>query len=330
MSWLDDLFGGKSKKKDADALYRRTTELAGQNRAEQERIINPAYDAAKNALGTGYTAAQGFYDQGRDASLGAIRTGYGAAADTARTYGQRAIDYLSPFINEGRTNARYTTLLGSGPGGTADQATARAGLNQNLIDENRAALDYEAKQRAAAANAGRVGLSSGRAALADSRATTQALAGLRGDELSRLEAQAAREAGYAGRAGDMTMRLGENLTGLETGRAGLEADIYGRDAVNRSNLAYGYGQDQGRLDTARAGALSGVTSDYYGNMAGAATRQSDAYSATRGTGLNNLAQWGGLALQGFTPTRVGTSAFGNIRNSLWGNPDPDAKWKGFV
>lgn len=322
MSWLDDIFGGKSKKKDADALYKRTTELAGQNRAEQERIINPLYDSAKNTLGTGYREAQGFYDQGRDASLGAIRTGYGAAADTARTYGQRAIDYMTPFINEGRTNARYTNLLGTGPGGTAAQATARADLNQSLINENREALDYEAKQRAAAANAGRVGLNSGRAALVDARATTQSLAGLRGDELSRLESQAAREAGYASRAGDLTARLGDTLTGLETGRAGLEADIYGRDAGNRAGLASSYYGNLAGLDTERAGRLSGVTSDYYGNMAGAAQRQSDAYSATRGTGLNNLAQWGGLALQGFTPTRTGTSAFGNIKNALWG--------KGFV
>lgn len=384
MSFLDNLFGGGAKKKDADALYKRTTDLAGQNRAEQERILNPAYDQYRSTLGTGYNTAQSYYDQGRDqqlgslgtwfdqarndlgggydAALGRVGTGYdrargelGAGFDdaigTTRTYGQRAVDYLTPFINEGRTNERYTTLLGTGAGGEAAQATARGALNQNLINENREALDYEAKQRAAAANAGRTGLNSGRAGLIDARATTQAIAGLRGDELSRLESQAAREAGYASRAGDMTQRTGDTIadlqgrrglgmSGLSTAQAGLEAglesdrgrgysalsadrgrittDIYGRDATNRANLASNYYGDLGRSYTGQAGALAGAASDYYGNMAGAAQRQSDAYQSTRGTGMNNLAQWGGLALQGFTPGRMGTSAFGNIKNTLWG------------
>lgn len=318
MTWLDDLFGGKSKKNDADALRRQTDAYAGQNYAEQQRILSQGTDAARANYGAGYDVSTRNILDAYNKSSGQLDSGYDRAIGATRDYGQRAVDYLTPFINQGRTAQAYNNYLGTGEGGAGAQTTFRSAMNQRLTDENREALDYEAKQRASAANAGRAGLNSGRSALVDARATTQALSGLRENEASRLEAQGAREAGYATRAGDMTQRMGDSIAGYEQGRGTAQAGLTTGYGNNQAQLAGSYYGSLAGLDMSRAGALSGATNDYYGNLAGSAQRQSDAYSATRGTGMNNLAQWGGPALQGFTPGRMGTSAFGNIKNTLWG------------
>jgi hypothetical protein len=319
MSWLDDLFGAKSKNKDASGHAQRTSEWAAQNLAEQRRLAQQGTDAARQSYGTGYGIARNALDGSKREAEERVNYGYDRAIDATRGYGQQGIDYYKQLYNDGRTSKAYNSYLGTGEGGAAEQAAYRTALNQRLTDENREALDYEAKTRDAALNAGRGGGSGGRAMLSRDRATTLALGGLREGEASRLERRATQEEGYLGRAADATMQLGQNLGNLERGRG-----------LDQSNLSTGYGDRQaqyatnyydklGGLDTGRSDAEGRAVNDYYGNLSAADRYKTDASMSTRGTGMNNLAQWGGLALQGFTTGgRSGTSAFGNIKNTLWG------------
>lgn len=369
MSFIDSLFGGsQAKKNDANALRAQTDQYSGESRAQQTGIVNTGFDTARTDLGTGFAGARtdlGHYygdaghllDTGYATATDKLNTGYdttktGAATDFDRAYGFAdtgfgdAINYATDYGNMGHdalvpylgTGSRANTALDiyntGGAGGSPAMTAARASRDQGLLDQNQEALAYEAQQRLQAANAGPGGSRGGRALLADRRASTQALAGLREADLGHLTEQAQRGQAAAtvdaqGRyhTGDVLSSVagqqGAAKTQIAMQQANLDAQIeqartQGNVALvnaltnaktqlatmqgnNLASLDTSEGGAYAGLDTGRAGALQGVTNDYYTNLANAAARQSDAYQSTRGDMAKAVQGYGSLALHAFSP-----------------------------
>lgn len=314
MSFLDGLFGGKAKKRDATAANAAATAALNQSRDAQiaaltqqqqdgTKAITSGFEAGRTALNTGFDTARGDLTDRYGAGIGEIDQGMG-----------RARDLMMPGIQRGE---RYNVMLADALG--ANGAAARTAFYDNNVRNNSdfayadelAAKQLQAKLNASGVTGGRAGtlqLRQGAQRIEDrtnqylDRITGQ---GARGDQMSTTLAGMENSAGAA-RAGIQT-GLGDRLSGLETNRG---------TALNASNVGQGTTTAQFGQDNARA--IANVYGNHGQSSATNAINYGNALASTRGSGLNSMLQIAGLGIQGFTPNRDGMTPFKSIGNTFSG------------
>lgn len=301
-----------------DALKGGAQSAVGHLTDQFGNAINTTFQGGQNAL-----AALG---QGRDASLGAINSGYGAGIDTLRGAMDRARGYYDPYMQSGQ---QYNSLLSNALG--ANGATAQQQFYQDYRDQDPFRAENEDLANAGimrAMNAQGLG-GSGREGLAVGRASLERGAQDMNRYLDRLQRGAETGGQYAGQLSGIEMQGGQGIAGLESGRAnaldaanrsysGSMSGVYTDTANRAGGLAAQLGTAQANnantLGSGLAGIYSGLggadrdTSNALATLAwnqaqGTGKAQADARlgeAAARQAGFNNLLSLGGLALKAAT------------------------------
>lgn len=339
MGWLDNLFGGGAKQRDATAAYNdsQATLQAGLDKALAElkgsteagrAALNTGYDQANvdlnrasgiydKALGI-YDRASGLYDQALPGLRNDITQGYAGAEAALTSAADRANAVLDPYARSGRgAQDLYDRALG-----VAGTDAQKAFYDQYAAnDPYRAYRDELAnKQIQRQFNASGLG-NSGRAGMAISRASLE-----RGSQdlqqyLSRLEAAGARGSQIAGQQGANIQRAGEgiaqnraaqgtglanlglNVLGAKTGIAGQQAGVIGQQAGiagQQATMAAQRARDLAGLESGQGSQLSSLI---YGNAqqsAGNRINLGNAYAQSRGIGAQNLINLAGTAAQAYS------------------------------
>lgn len=316
MSFLDTLFGSKAKTNDAQKAYTDANATLNAGLTGARSALTTGLSNQLGSLAGGYGNARSDITSGYGNARTSLGTGYDAARDVVTNYGNAATGYLDPFVKSGYG---AQGLLDNYYG--VNGATAQGDMARNFADANNPLTAYRdemaTKALDAAYNARGLG-TSGRAATAVSRASLERKAQDFSDYLGNVNLGANRGLSAAGSAAGIKANIGNTLGQIESNRGTGLAGLDTGQAGALGSLDYGYGGDVANLYGSNANNLANLE---YGNaqqLAGNRINLGNAYAATRGSGVNNLLGAAGLAIQGFMPSKMGSSAFGNIGNALSG------------
>lgn len=339
MSFLDDLFGGGSARRDAAASFRDSERTRQAGAQQADGIYQKTLEQQLAELSGGTAAAAGNINQGFDAAIGRI----GGAVDTARAdisggadraiateqdYLARTGNILDPFIERGsRAGEMYEDALG------VNGEAAQTGFYDNFqSDPFREYNDRVANNSIINAANAQGRKTSGATDLALSRASLERGAVDMNSRLDRLSGL------Y-----DMATQFADRKAGYTTGTGQRIAGYQANEGAQLADTAFQGGQVQAGLDANRGMSLAGNTNQNavaranavgnagqsradlaYGDAQLSANNRvqlGNANAATRGMGANNLLKIGATAINAFTPGLNGVSAAGNIANtmqSMWG------------
>jgi hypothetical protein len=334
MSFLDNLFGAKGKQRELASAFNssnatigntRTAQLGAYKQANDAAIgnINAGYDTARNDIQGGITSGRGAINTGYDTARGDLATNYGNAEGAINAGMDRTRNLLNPLVQRG---TQYNTMLADALGANGDAARSqfyRANVGNN--PEFNFADQLAAKQLQAKLNAS--GITGGRGAALQLRQGAQRIEDRTNQYLDRITGLAARGdqaattlAGYENGAGTqiagIRTGLGDRLGTLETNRGQTLGNFDMNGATLLSNNAVNRGGALAAANTAYGQNVANAEGNYGQNTATNAINYGNARSALQGTGMNAMMQLAGMAIQGFTPGRDGSTPFSNFGNTV--------------
>lgn len=195
-------------------------------------------------------------ERAKAASDASLKKGYDEASNTFQNYGQQALNYFTPYVNDGRrANVLYQDSLGvnGAQGGQNALAAYQSARNPYLdyqMDQTQRGMDARANARGS--------LNSGANALAVARARQGMGYQDYADWQNKLNSAGQQGYNAASTAGQMTQQQGQYL----------------------SDMRYGYGQQQAGQETNFGNAMAASRSIGINNLiniAGTAAKAASAY-----------------------------------------------------
>ncbi len=300
------------------------TELQG-GLTNQLNSLQGGYDTARTGLQTGYDAARGALNTGYDAAGQRINTGYDRAIGAQEDYLNRTTNILNPYIQAGqRAGTMYGDYLGMNGEGARTAAVDAYRASNPLYQE----VDSRANEEMLR-TLNSQGVTGGRLGMMMTRSAQQRGEDRLNSYLNRLDSMYGRGQTASGQLAGFTDATGQRIGSYEQGRGTTlgqldvnrgtaTADLTARGADNMATLDYRYGSDRGNAQNAGANTLANLTYGVGQQIAGNHINLGNAVANSRTMGINNILGLAGTIFGGFSPTRAGTSTFGNMYNSLTG------------
>lgn len=336
MGFLSSIFNpGASEAKRVKRASAQAQKVMDKGYAEARPLLTAGYDEAEGIIDAGYGGASDWLSDSYGQAFGQLGAGYDAAEDVLRDQydiaGDRitagrdlAREVLDPFYQSGlNAQGLYDTALG------LDGRAAQEGFYDEYADYDpfRAFAEEQANRSLEQYYNARGLNSSGKGALALSRASLE-----RGTEdlnnyLDRLERQGTRGAGVASEIAGLEERTGDKLGGLSS-RLGEVLSSNNVDRGTReANMTYGHGQDQSNLSVGKATAQSNLkigrgdaeANLVYGHAqqkANNITGTANAVNQAKAAGKQNLISGLSTVASAFIPGASGVSLAGNLASGV--------------
>lgn len=319
MSFLSDLFGGKSAQQSADAYqqsintgYNLASPTLYRGYDDANTYLKGGYDKARNDVLSGLNTAHTALNNGSTNARKELTTGYNNARATTDKGLASILDLFQPYMQSGtKAQGMYDTALGMNGADAAKQFYGDYAAN----DPFRAFRDEMANKsilaQANAAGTGGVGglaglaggAGGGRTAAAISRASLERGSQDMNQYLDRLSRAselggqyATRAAGYtdaaAARNAGYDAQQGQNLGQLEQSHANTLAGLYTNNAVGSGQLAAQEGQQLANNSVGRGNAISNLDYGYNQQVGQNQAQMYNNIGQAHAAGMNGLINLG--------------------------------------